>query len=283
MLTTSEIRCSVLDKTKNMNCRLLLLDFDDIRNPLLGAGQARATVEVGQRLAKMGYRITILSNRYPGSKDRTEFGMNYTHIGLGSHFIRLNNLFYFLLLPFYLGKARADLVVEYFTAPVSTLFSPLFTKIPVVGVPTMFSAKDYAKKYHLPFEKIERWGCRFYKYFLPYTKDIEERMSRYNPRVISEVTPNGVSDDYFRIKHKKPKYILFLGRFDMAQKGIDLLLYAYARIADKIGYPFHIAGHGPQEGRIRSLIAKLKLENRVRMRGPLYGKKKFESLSEALY
>ena len=64
---------------------------------------------------------------------------------------------------------------------------------------------------------------------------------------------------------------------------LDLLLEAYAHVAGKIGYPLHIAGHGPDEGKIRSLISKLKLENRVHMKGPLYGKKKFESLSEALY
>lgn len=266
-----------------MKTRLLLLDFDDIRNPLLAAGQARATVEVGRRLAQKGYDITVLTNRYPGYKDRHEFGMSYKHIGLATKLVRLNNIFYFLSVPFHLRHARADIVVEYFTAPISTLLSPLFTKIPVVAVPTMFSAKDYTEKYHLPFEKIERWGCQFYRYFLPYTKDIDARMRKYNPRITTSIAPNGVANEYFHIRHKKPEYILYLGRFDCAQKGIDLLIHAYSRIFERIKYPLHIAGHGSDEGRLRSLITSLSLEKHVKIVGPLYGKKKQHALSEALF
>jgi len=265
-----------------MNIRLTLLDFDDIRNPLLAAGQARATVEVGRRLAQMGYVITVLSSRYPGFKDRVEFGMNYRHIGLGSPFIRLNNLFYFFAIPFNVWRARADIIVECFTPPISTLLSPIFTRIPVVAIPTMFSAKDYSRKYHFPFHLIERYGCRLYKYFLPYTREIEDRMRRYNPAVISALAPNGVGDEYFRIKRQRSRYILFLGRFDMAQKGIDLLIRAYARVAGSIRYPLRIAGHGPDQERIYELIKKLHMEKYITVVGPLYGRKKLSALSEAV-
>lgn len=64
--------------------QIVYLDFDDIKNPLLNAGQARATAEVGKRLALKGHKVTSVCSRYPGAKDRIENGIKYTHIGLGS-------------------------------------------------------------------------------------------------------------------------------------------------------------------------------------------------------
>ena len=259
------------------------LDFDDILNPLLAAGQARATVEMGKRLVAMGNTVTVYCSRYPGYKDRTENGITYKHIGVGTGNIRFNNAMYILLLPFYVLGIKADVIVECFTAPILTLFSPLFTKIPVVGIPTQFGAKYYTLTYHLPFDLVEKFGARFYKYFIPYTDDIDVRFKEMNPNVISTVIPNGVGDEFFQIKQKKPKYILYLGRFDLGQKGVDLLLKAYAKVKDVIPYPLVIAGHGPDEEKIREIIKQEHLEDKVTIAGAAYGEKKMKLLSEALY
>ena len=259
------------------------LDFDDILNPLLAAGQARATLEMGKRLVAMGNKVTVYCSRYPGYKDRTENGIVYRHIGVGTSNIRFNNAVYILLLPFYVSRITADVIIECFTAPISTLFSPLFTKIPVVGIPTQFGAKYYRLTYHLPFDLIERFGARFYSYFIPYTDDIDTRFKEMNPNVISRVIPNGVGDEFFQIKQKKPGYILYLGRFDLGQKGVDLLLKSYAKVKDVIPYPLVIAGHGPDEEKIREIIKQEHLENRVTIVGAAYGEKKMKLLAEALY
>jgi len=259
------------------------LDFDDIRNPLLNAGQARATYEVARRLVKRGHKVTSICSRYPGYKDRTEAGVVYKHIGLGSRFIRLNNFFYIFALPFMVRKLSGDIVIECFTSPISTLFSPLFTKTPVVVLPSMFNAKEFSKKYHLPFHWIEKFGMRFYKYIMPYS-DVDSAKAKFlNPNIIYKIIPEGVGEEYFKIKHKKPKHILFLGRFDIAQKGIDLLLKSYSKVADKINYPLVIAGHGSDESKIRNLIEMLGLSEKVKMVGSAYGAKKRRLMSEALF
>lgn len=263
--------------------KIVILDFDDIKNPLLNAGQARATFEVGKRLVKKGHKVTVIASRYPDSHKRVEEGISYKHIGLGSTNIKLNNLAYILSLPFTVRKLEADIMVECFTAPISTLFSPLFTKIPVVGLPTMFSADQFAKKYHLPFDLVEKIGCRFYKYFLPYTKFFDQKMKKINPQVTSKIVPEGVGEEYFEIKKKKPKHILFLGRFDVYQKGLDLLLQAYRKSAGDISYPLIIAGKGPDEKKIKTMIAKLGLQDKVKIVGPAYGEKKFKLLSESIF
>ena len=147
----------------------------------------------------------------------------------------------------------------------------------------MFNAHEFAKKYHLPFHLIEKFGMRFYKYMLPYSATDSAKAKKLNPEIIYKIVPQGVGEEFFMIKHKKPKHILFLGRFDIAQKGIDKLIEAYAKVKDQIKYPLIIAGHGPDEKKIRSLIKELKFEKLVKIVGPAYGKKKQKLISEALF
>jgi len=267
----------------NKQLKIIYLDFDDIRNPLLGAGQARATYQVATRLIKKGNEVEVYCSKYPGYRSRVESGIKYTHIGLGSRFVRLNNLIYILALPFVVRKIRADIIVECFTAPTSTLFSPLFTKIPVVALSTSFEAERFAKLYHLPFDKVEKFGLRFYKYFLPSSKFFEMKIRKVNPGVVSKVVAQGVDEKYLNVKPvKHPKHILFLGRLDVGQKGIDLLLKAYKKVAKSLAYPLIIVGHGPDENQVHGLIKKYRLEKKVKLVGAIFGKKKDRLLSEAI-
>ncbi|MBN1169282.1 glycosyltransferase family 4 protein [Candidatus Woesebacteria bacterium] len=268
---------------KNKKLSITYLDFDDMKNPLLGAGQARATYEVCSRLTNKGHRIKVICSKYPGYKDRIEDGISYKHIGLPTGNIRLNNIIYILLLPFYVLSLKSDIIVECFTSPISTLFSPVFTKIPVVALSTSFEADRFAKLYHLPFDKIERFGLRFYRYFLPSSKYFKEKIEKYNKKVISKIVYQGVEDIYFGIKHNRPEHILFLGRLDMGQKGIDILLKAYSKVKDKIGYPLIIVGNGPDEYKIKKIVRDLGLSKKVRLVGPAFGKKKYDYFSRSVF
>ena len=262
--------------------KINILDFDDIRNPLLNAGQARSTFEISRRLVKMGLKVTVISSKYPGFKDRIEEGIVYKHIGLGSNNIKLNNVVFILAMPFSVKKLQTDLIIECMTAPISTLLTPLFTKSPVVLLPSMFNAGEFSKKYHLPFHLVEKFGMKLYRYIMPYSDVDFSKARQLNPEIIGKKIPQGVSREYFRISHKKPKHILFLGRLDIAQKGIELLLMAYAKIKNEIGYPLVIAGHGPDEKKVRSLISKLKLNSHVKLAGPAYNGIKSRLISESL-
>jgi glycosyltransferase involved in cell wall biosynthesis len=266
-------------KTKKLS--IVFLDFDDIKNPLLGAGQAKATVEVGKCLVQSGHTVTVVSSRYPGYENRRENGINYTHIGAGTGNIKFNNFAYFFALPRAVAKLKADIIVECFTAPISTMFSPLFTRIPVVGLPTMFEAKSFADKYHIPFDVIERLGAKYYRYFMPYNQSEDKRMRTLNPKIESRIIPEGVGEEFFNIIQKKPKFILYLGRLDIHQKGIDLLLEAYAKVRKTIPFPLVIAGNGPDEARIQTLIVKYNLDGHVTLAGPAFGEKKDKLLEEA--
>ena len=263
--------------------KIVYLDFDDIKNPLLGAGQARATIEVASRLVKNGHVVEVICSKYPGYKNRIEKGIVYTHIGVGSKNIRINNIFYILLLPFTVRKIKADIIIECFTSPISTLLSPLFTKVPVVAIPTSFDAKRFAELYHLPFHWVENFGLRFYKYFLPTSKYFENRIKKVNPRVITKIVKQGVDSSYLNVKPRKVEHIVFMGRFDIGQKGIDLLLEAYKKIYENICLPLVLIGYGPDEKNVRNLIYKLNLKDKVLIVGAKFGNEKLEILSKAKF
>ncbi|MGI5828436.1 MAG: glycosyltransferase family 4 protein [Patescibacteria group bacterium] len=262
---------------------IIFLDFDDRQNPLLGAGQAKATFEVGRRLVQKGHRVTVVSCAFPGCSDRIEEGIEYKHIALGTRNIRINNLMYIAALPFIVRKLRADIILECFTPPFSALFSPLWTRIPVVVIPSSFDANHFSRVYHLPFYIVEKVSLSLYRYYLPYSDYYDQKMRKMNPRVTSQTVPQGVEEVFFEVPRKKSEFILFLGRLEITQKGIDLLLDAYSRIKNKIDYPLVIAGNGPDEKKVKSLIREYDLKDRVVLTGPAFGSEKLDLLSKSLY
>jgi nucleoside-diphosphate-sugar epimerase len=273
------------ENTKRLH--IAFLDFDDIRNPLLSGGQARATFEVARRLVKLGHQVTVICSRFPGSEDGRNEGIFYQHIGLGSRFIRLNNLLFFAALPFAVRKLRAmgvHAAIEAFTAPISTCFSPLFTDVPVIGMPTMFEAEQFAKKYHLPFHWVERIGAKFYRYFLAYSPANKAKMESLNPRVFTRIIPNGVDEAMLTRPISSGDYGFFIGRIDIIQKGLDLLIEA-CRIAGAKCPRIVIAGNGPEEeeAKLRKLIVKSGYADRINFVGRVDGERKAELLANARF
>ncbi len=272
-----------VDKIKSL--RIVVTDFDDVKNTLLSGGQARATFEISKRLVALGHQVTVLCSRFPSSHDGYNQGIYYKHIGLGSKNIKLNNFVYFFALLIAISKVKADIVVECFTAPVSTCFTPLFTKVPVIGMPTMFEAKEFSKKYHLPFHWVEAVGCRLYKYFLAYSPLTKAKMEKLNARVVSRIIPNGVSEEFFSTPTTRGDYALFIGRIDLVQKGLDLLLSAIAEHCHELPINFIIAGNGSKEdeAKLQQLIIDKKIEQQVKFVGRVDGQAKLDLLANARF
>jgi glycosyltransferase involved in cell wall biosynthesis len=182
-------------------------------------------------------------------------------------------------------RLKADVIIEAFSAPISTSFAPLFTRIPVAGMPTMFEAEQFAKKYHLPFHWIEALGCKFYKYFLAYSPINKEKMARLNPKIHTRIIPNGVSEEMFSHPTSDEKYIFFIGRIDIVQKGLDLLLSAVEKIKNQLPLKLVIAGNGPkeEEEKLRTLITEKGLVGKVSFVGRVDGQLKMNLLANCTF
>ncbi|MGR0159198.1 glycosyltransferase family 4 protein [Paenarthrobacter nitroguajacolicus] len=242
------------------------------------------THEINRRLAADGFHITVLTTRYPGWQERVEDGVRYVPIGFGTGGNRLTRLVaYVARLPLEVRKRRptAELVVEDFFAPFSTMAAPSWTKRPTIGVVQWLHAKDKARQYKLPLHWIERLGVRKYRRLISVSQGIGDRLKELNPELHVDVIGNGVDPGVWSNEPRPGKDVLFIGRLEYGHKGLDLLLEAWAHACDRVEGNLLIAGAGPDEDRLRASIRDKGLSERVQMLGWLSGDKKFQTLSDA--
>ncbi|MCF3138001.1 glycosyltransferase family 4 protein [Paenarthrobacter sp. AR 02] len=263
--------------------RVLHLGFEDPQMPGAGGGSVR-THEINRRLAAQGFHVTVVTTRYPGWQERVQDGVHYVPIGFGSGRNRLSRVVaYVARLPFEVRRRRemADLVVEDFFAPFSTMAAPLWTGRPTVGVVQWLHAEDKARQYKLPLHWMERLGVRKHRRLISVSQGIADRLTGINPDVQVDVIGNGVDPAAWIPEPRLGKDVLFIGRLEYGHKGLDLLLAAWSRCCDRVNGDLLIAGSGPDEARLREAIRDAGLTHRVRMLGWLSGEEKFRALSNA--
>ncbi|MCP1413110.1 glycosyltransferase family 4 protein [Paenarthrobacter sp. A20] len=263
--------------------RILHLGFEDPRMPGAGGGSVR-THEINRRLAADGFRITVLTTRYPGWRERVQDGVHYVPIGFGQGSTRMTRLLgYVVRLPFEARKRRAaaDLVVEDFFAPFSTMAARLWTKRPTIGVVQWLHAREKARQYRLPLHWLERFGVRRHRRCIAVSQGISDRLTALNPDIHVDVIGNGVDPAAWKPVPTVGQDILCLGRLEFTGKGLDLLLAAWAQCCRRIDGKLLIAGTGPDEATLRAAIANAGLADRVELLGWLSGDAKFQALSRA--
>lgn len=257
---------------------LLHLAYEDYRRPGSGGGSLR-THEIDRRLAR-AHEVTVLVAKYPGSQDRIEDGVRYVHIGLPlGYFPSL--LAYFACLPLALRRYGADLVIEDFGAPFSSIAVPLLTKRPVVGMVQWMFAREKARQYHLPFHWVEKLGVRSHREMIAVSSALREDILRSNPRATVHVVHDGLEEAAWETDGTVRGHLLFLGRVEFAQKGIDRLIEAFSLVAPHTDSDLVIAGDGPDLERAMAMVGERGLDGRVRFVGRVTGRAKFDLLASA--
>ncbi|MGI5828241.1 MAG: glycosyltransferase family 4 protein [Patescibacteria group bacterium] len=262
--------------------KVVFSSYDDVNNPFYGGGGARSIYKIVKRLSHH-YNITIVTGNYSGAENNNN---KITFIRIGPKFLgpKLSQVVYHILLPFYLRKLKFDVWVESFTPPFSTSFLPLFTKKPVVGLVHTLSAQEMERKYEIPFQIIENLGLKLYKTFIVLSQNYKQLIQKRNKSAKIYIIPNGVAPEY--LSHSaQGNHILFLGRLEIEQKGIDLLLDAYRSIVDHTSVNLVIAGPGSlRENRfILKYIERYNLTSRVTITGRVSGENKEKLLSDSIF
>lgn len=260
---------------------VLHLGFEDPAMPGAGGGSLR-THEINKRLVAAGHRVTVLVTRFPGCRDGVRDGVRYVHVGLGKGRTLIGRVAaYALVLPFVSRGYAADLVVEDFFAPVSSMGAPLWTRRRTVGVVQWLNARDKARQYHLPFHLVERFGVRRHQRLVAVSQGVSDRLRSLNPSVDVEIIGNGVDPLAFSAIPGNSDDIVYIGRMEIAQKGLDLLLHAWADACLRIDGTLVLAGTGPDEPKLRALADELGITERVRFAGWVAGEAKYELLAVA--
>lgn len=269
--------------------RILHLGFEDPARPGAGGGSVR-THEVNRRLAASGAEVVVVCSRYPGFIERVQDGVRYVPCGwrLGpltaGHFPSLLAYFGGVLtgLSRLERRWRPDVIVEDFAAPFSSIAVPYLTRTPVVGVVQWLFAADKAKQYHLPFHLVERIGVGAHDALVAVSEDLADELRSRNPGAAVHAVPNGLEPAAWRTAPRdRGDHLLFLGRLEMAQKGMDLLLDAYARVARHTASDLVIAGDGPDEAALRARAESLGIAHRLHWLGRVDGTARFDVLASA--
>jgi glycogen(starch) synthase len=268
------------DEEYLMRPRVLHLAYEDPRAPGGGGGSVR-TREINERLAD-DFRITVVSAPFPAAAARAEAGVRYDHLGLhrGHKFVR--QLSYFARIPSYVRQHqhRFDLIVEDFGAPISTVGVPRFTGKPVVGVVQWLFAHEKAEQYHLPFATVEDRGLASHSRLIAVSDGMADALRHRNPAARVDVVPNGLPDAVLADRTAQLRRdFLFLGRLDVAHKGLDLLLESFASISDRVAQNLVIAGEGAGQRWLIGEIERRRLGSRVRLIGRVPESERFDVLA----
>ncbi|WP_432830059.1 glycosyltransferase family 4 protein [Dactylosporangium sp. CA-092794] len=255
--------------------------FDDIGNPHYGGGGPVVVQQIAKRLAR-DYRVTVYSASYKGSRSQIRDGVRYIFLPVGWAGPRGGQLLFQCMLPLVALAKRPNLWIETLTPPFSASLLPVVSRRPVIGLVQMLSGVDMARKYKLPFPLIERQGLKLYEHFIVLNETDRATVRRSAKRATCAIIPNGadrpqVADSQFG----RGDHILYLGRIDVEQKGLDLLLAAVHD--DPPALPLVIAGSGVarEEKRLRQLAAPF--GERVRLAGRVDGRRKAELLRNCAF
>ena len=223
--------------------KIVFSNYDDPRNPWYAGGGARAIHEVSRRLAGK-HQVTVITGSYPGAVEGRTDAVQYRRLGGGWAGPKLGQLCFSALLPVAVRRTPHDVWVESLTPPFSTGMTPWFTGRPVTALTQIFGGLGMRRKYGLPFDRVERWGLLGYRHAIALSQVIRSQLLAANPRLNVAVIPNGVPDELIaRDPVQKECHVLFVGRIDREQKGLDLLLPAW-RAVNRPGLPLVIAGSG---------------------------------------
>lgn len=265
--------------------RIIISSYDDLKNPFYGGGGAYVVHEIAKRLTSE-FDITVVTGKYPGCKNEIIDRVEYERIGIAEAGPKLGQLIYYFMLFFYFKVSKFDLWIENFTPPFSTNFLQLFTKKPVIGLVYMLVGEDMKRKYKIPFDIIEKIGIKTYKYFITPTEYAKKTISLLNPQANVKLISHGINlTNTKNIESKLKNDILYMGRIEMNQKGLDLLLNAFNYIQDKTNQNLLVAGSGtPGDlSKLKEMIKKLGLENKVKLQGRVNGKIKDELFLNSLF
>jgi glycosyltransferase involved in cell wall biosynthesis len=136
----------------------------------------------------------------------------------------------------------------------------------------------------------ELWGTRSHRHLIAVSHDLAQRLRSAAPAASVTVIANGVDHDAVDAAlatHEPPQSmrrseLVFLGRLDIDQKGVDLLLESFAEIVRRRpATMLTIAGDGRDARRVTQLVADLGLKPHVRLAGRVDGAPKWRLLAQA--
>lgn len=247
--------------------RVLHVIYDDPANPWVAGGGAVRVFELYRHLAG-DVDATVASGRYPGARDETVHRVRYRRLGAPAPYA-WSRLTFAAAANRLLRTASYDAAVFDFST-----YTPVFvpTRRPV-GITVHHVSGPTA---------AARWGPAA----APAIRRLEASMIRRAARLsatslatralLTEVAPEvpvdmvyaGVPDALFQLLRREEGFLLYFGRLDVFQKGLDTLVEAFALLRrDRPALELRVAGRGKDAERFAALAREHGVSEGVRMLG----------------
>jgi len=262
--------------------RILYFDYDDVNNPYASGGQAYSTSELVKKLS-LSHEVTVVTGKYPSAKNVTKGNITFIRLGVGNLGFTISLISHWILMPFYamFHQKNYDLIVECFTGPFTVSLLPLVANKPLIAIASFFGSEMLSKKYHLPVDFFINVLLRRYKHVVTLTQEMSDNIKKFCPQATIRVIPGGVNKTLLEKIPENGEYVLYLGRIDVFNKGLDLLVQSW----NDIDCNLVIVGNGRSSDTkyLNELITKHQLNEKVKLIGRLDGEEKYTYYSNSLF
>lgn len=261
--------------------RVVISIFDDIDNPHYAGGGPAVVARLARALLEQHNVLVITAGR--GLARTYRDGVEYLQLPVAWAGPRLGQVLWALLLPVAVLVVRHDLWVESFTPPFSSNFVPLLTRRPVIGLAQALSGREMQRRYRTTVPlRVERAMLARYRDVVVLNPEDRRIVRSCVPRAAVHLIPNVVDPPQRPVTDPGDCFALFIGRVDVTQKGLDLLLRSY-RSPDADLPPLVLAGAGRdgEETALRRILDGCGGD--VRWLGPVQGEEKEDLLQRCAF
>jgi glycosyltransferase involved in cell wall biosynthesis len=241
--------------------------YDDPQNPWVAGGGAVRVFELYRRLAGR-VDATVVSGRYPGSRDGVVDGVRYLRLGAEKPYA-WSRLTYARAANALLRSARYDAAIFDFST-----YTPIFMPrgrpvgITVHHVSGPTASERWGRGLAAGIGALERGMIRRAARLSATSLATEALLRELAPGIPIDVVYAGVPDELFDLPRRPEDFLLCFGRMDVFQKGLDTMLQAVSILAAaRPGLELRMAGRGKDTERVRALIAELGIGSNVQILG----------------
>jgi glycosyltransferase involved in cell wall biosynthesis len=243
--------------------RLSYYSFDSLGNPWVSGGGAVRDFELLKRFAQHA-EVTLFVGHYPGFRERTQDGVRIRGLGFGGT-NALCRLTFALCANLRILFDRAAVIGNS-----ASIYAPVVTGI-------LRPRRFYAVYHHfVGARSVEKFGKlgwiprlleslmlrRGHQYVIS-NATLARQVATLNPGARLFTTFNGFDAGLLTLKAEPPAagarpYVLFVGRFDVYMKGLDLLIPAWAETLARQNIDLVLAGRafGPDLEKVRMAAAE---------------------------
>lgn len=247
--------------------KVLHFIYDDPQNPWVAGGGAVRVFELYRRLAGR-VDATVVSGRYPGSRDGVVDGVRYLRLGAEKPYA-WSRITYARAANALLRSAEYDAAIFDFST-----YTPIFMPrgrpvgITVHHVSGPTASERWGRGLAAGIGALERGMIRRATRLSATSLATEALLRELAPGIPIDVVYAGVPDELFDLPRTPEDFLLCFGRMDVFQKGLDTMLQAVSILAaQRPGLELRMAGRGKDTERVRALIAELGIGSNVRILG----------------